>query len=156
MASRGTSPPLFEEKLPRIEAGRRLGIPKTTVCDLFVRFRKTGLSWPLPPRFNAKNLDKRLYRLCEQERSFVKPLRFDADDDTLPDFWLTDTDGERALPMEVFGMSTPDYIARRDDKITLYNDKYSAQGWWFWDATARDAENNIATFPPKAGDGSGV
>ena len=95
-------------------------------------------------------------RLCEQERSFVKPLRFDADDDTLPDFWLTDTDGERSLPMEVFGMRTPDYIARRDDKITLYNDKYSAQGWWFWDATARDAENNITTFPPKAGDGSDV
>ncbi len=34
----------FEEKLPRIEAGRRLGIPKTTACDLFVRFRKAGLS----------------------------------------------------------------------------------------------------------------
>lgn len=44
----------FEEKLPRIEAGRRLGIPKTTACDLFVRFMKTGLSWPLPPRINAK------------------------------------------------------------------------------------------------------
>jgi len=44
----------FEEKLPRIEAGRRLGIPKTTACDLFVRFRKAGLSWPLPPRINAK------------------------------------------------------------------------------------------------------
>ncbi len=34
----------FDEKLPRIEAGRRLGIPKTTACDLFVRFRKAGLS----------------------------------------------------------------------------------------------------------------
>lgn len=52
----------FEEKLPRIEAGRRFGIPKTTACDLFVRFRKAGLSWPLPPRINAKNLDKRLYQ----------------------------------------------------------------------------------------------
>ncbi|TNL02469.1 IS66 family insertion sequence hypothetical protein [Kosakonia cowanii] len=52
----------FEEKVPRIEAGHRLGIPKTTVCDLFVRFRQAGLSWPLPSRINAKNLDKRLYR----------------------------------------------------------------------------------------------
>lgn len=85
-------------------------------------------------------------RLCEQERSFVKPLRFDADDDTLPDFWLTDTVGERALPMEVFGMRTPEYVARRDEKIALYNDKYGARGWWFW-----DAENNIPVFPPKTG-----
>lgn len=57
----------FEEKLPRIEAGRRLGIPKTTACDLFVRFRKAGLSWPLPPRINAKNLDKRLYRQASRK-----------------------------------------------------------------------------------------
>lgn len=59
----------FEEKLPRIEAGRRLGIPKTTACDLFVRFRKAGLSWPLPPRINAKNLDKRLYRQASRKSS---------------------------------------------------------------------------------------
>jgi len=59
----------FEEKLPRIEAGRRLGIPKTTACELFVRFRKAGLSWPLPPRINAKNLDKRLYRQASRKSS---------------------------------------------------------------------------------------
>lgn len=41
-------------------------------------------------------------RLCEQKRSFVKPPRFDADDNTFPDFWLMDTDGERTLPIEVF------------------------------------------------------
>lgn len=63
----------FEEKLARIEAGRRLGIPKTTVCDLFVRFRKAGLSWPLPPRINAKNLDKRLYRQ-DSRKSSVHPV----------------------------------------------------------------------------------
>ncbi|HCI5999591.1 IS66-like element accessory protein TnpA [Pantoea ananatis] len=63
----------FDEKLPRIEAGRRLGIPKTTVCDLFVRFRKAGLSWPLPPRINAKNLDKRLYRQ-DSRKSSVLPV----------------------------------------------------------------------------------
>ncbi len=60
----------FDEKLPRIEAGRRLGIPKTTVCDLFVRFRKAGLSWPLPSRINTKNLDKRLYRQ-DSRKSFL-------------------------------------------------------------------------------------
>lgn len=63
----------FEEKLPRIEAGRRLGIPKTTACDLFVRFRKAGLSWPLPPRINAKNLDKRK-RLVEDVWLFLSNL----------------------------------------------------------------------------------
>jgi len=61
----------FEEKLPRIEAGRRLGIPKTTACDLFVRFRKAGLSWPLPPRISAKNLDKRLYRQASRKSSVL-------------------------------------------------------------------------------------
>ncbi|WP_370456156.1 IS66-like element accessory protein TnpA [Serratia sp. SRS-8-S-2018] len=59
----------FEEKLPRIEAGRRFGIPKTTACDLFIRFRKAGLSWPLPPRINAQNLDKRLYRQASRKSS---------------------------------------------------------------------------------------
>lgn len=95
-------------------------------------------------------------RLCEQARSFVKPLRFDSDEDTLPDFWLTDTGGEHALPMEVFGMRTPEYIARRDEKTALYNDKYGAQGWWRWDATIRDAENHIPVFPPKPGEEDGV
>lgn len=37
----------FEEHLSRVEADRHLGVPKTTVCSLFVRFRKAGLSWPL-------------------------------------------------------------------------------------------------------------
>ncbi|HCM9621384.1 TPA: transposase [Enterobacter cloacae subsp. cloacae] len=63
----------FEEKLPRIEAGRRLGIPKTTACDLFVRFRQAGLSWPLPPRINAKNLDKLLYHQ-DSRKSSVLPV----------------------------------------------------------------------------------
>lgn len=95
-------------------------------------------------------------RLYEQKRSFVKPLRFDTDDDTLPDFWLMDTGGERPLPMEVFGMRTPDYLARRDDKIALYNDKYGTEGCWFWDATVQDAENRITAFPTKTGDVSDV
>lgn len=52
----------FEEHLSRIEAARRLGIPKTTVCDLFVRFRAAGLSWPLPSGMSEQKLDSRLYR----------------------------------------------------------------------------------------------
>ncbi len=51
----------FEEHLPRIVAGRRLGVPKSTVCGMFVRFRKAGLSWPLPAGMSERELDARLY-----------------------------------------------------------------------------------------------
>ncbi len=60
----------FEEKLPRIEAGRRLGIPKTTACDLFVRFRKAGLSG-LCRHGSTQNLDKRLYRQASRKSSIL-------------------------------------------------------------------------------------
>ncbi|EIZ1210061.1 transposase [Escherichia coli] len=51
----------FEEHLPRVVAGRRLGVPKSTVCSMFVRFRKAGLSWPLPAGMSERELDARLY-----------------------------------------------------------------------------------------------
>lgn len=51
----------FEEHLPRIVAGRRLGVPKSTVCSLFARFRKSGLSWPLPAGMSEQELDACLY-----------------------------------------------------------------------------------------------
>ena len=51
----------FEEHLPRIVAGRRLGVPKSTDCGMFVRFRKAGLSWPLPAGMSERELDARLY-----------------------------------------------------------------------------------------------
>ncbi|HHU1440253.1 TPA: IS66-like element accessory protein TnpA, partial [Escherichia coli] len=51
----------FEEHLPRVVAGRRLGVPKSTVCSMFVRFRNAGLSWPLPAGMSARELDARLY-----------------------------------------------------------------------------------------------
>ena len=51
----------FEEHLPRIAAGRRLGVPKSTVCGMFVRFRKAGLSWPLPAGMSEWELDACLY-----------------------------------------------------------------------------------------------
>lgn len=51
----------FEEHLPRIVAGRRLGVPKSTACGMFMRFRKAGLSWPLPAGMSERELDARLY-----------------------------------------------------------------------------------------------
>jgi transposase-like protein len=51
----------FDEHLPRLEVGRRLGIPKSTICDLFVRFRKQGMSWPLPADITPGKLESLLY-----------------------------------------------------------------------------------------------
>ncbi|WP_340542913.1 IS66-like element accessory protein TnpA, partial [Escherichia coli] len=51
----------FEEHLPRVVIGRRLGVPKSTVCSMFVRFRKAGLSWPLPAGMSERELDAHLY-----------------------------------------------------------------------------------------------
>ncbi|HIH2615849.1 TPA: IS66-like element accessory protein TnpA, partial [Shigella dysenteriae] len=51
----------FEEHLPRVVAGCRLGVPKSTVCGMFVRFRNAGLSWPLPVGMSEQELDALLY-----------------------------------------------------------------------------------------------
>ncbi|MFB5751538.1 IS66 family insertion sequence element accessory protein TnpB, partial [Shigella flexneri] len=51
----------FEEYLPRVVAGRRLGVPKSTVCGMFVHFRNAGLSWPLPAGMSEQELDALLY-----------------------------------------------------------------------------------------------
>lgn len=86
-------------------------------------------------------------RLYEEERSFIKPLRFDAEEDTLPDFVLTDVGGKESVPMEVFGMNTDKYRTRRAVKTEVYNKEYGADGWWSWDATVKNAEDAIPPFP---------
>lgn len=63
----------FDEKLSRVEAGRRLGIPKTTVCELFVRFQRAELSWPLPDSVNLKALNNRLYRQASRKSPVPPP-----------------------------------------------------------------------------------
>lgn len=87
-------------------------------------------------------------KLWKEERAFVKPLRYDGEEDTLPDFILTDTDGEDAVPLEVYGMNTREYTERKQQKQALYAEKYGDGKWWYWDATAPDAVNNIPPFPP--------
>ncbi|CAM3650230.1 Putative transposase [Xenorhabdus nematophila ATCC 19061] len=51
----------FDEHLSRLDVGRRLGIPKSTICALFVRFKKLGMSWPLPDNMTADKLESQLY-----------------------------------------------------------------------------------------------
>lgn len=51
----------FDEHLSRLDVGRRLGIPKSTICDLFVRFKKQGISCPLPDSMTPNKLESLLY-----------------------------------------------------------------------------------------------
>lgn len=72
-------------------------------------------------------------RLYSESRSFNKPLRYDASEDCVfPDFWLLDTPSVPALPMEVYGMSTPEYLARKSDKRLWYAKRYGGN-YWEWD-----------------------
>ena len=64
----------FDEHLSRLDVGRRLGIPKSTICDLFVRFKKLGISWPLPDSMTPDKLESQLY-----------PARISADIIEIPD-----------------------------------------------------------------------
>jgi len=73
--------------------------------------------------------------LVAEGRRFEKPMRFDAgDDQVFPDFWLKDVD--ETLPMEVWGMTDSDYLARKAEKIAHYDGKYGVDRWWQWDAAA--------------------
>jgi transposase-like protein len=51
----------FDEHLSRLEIGRRLGIPKSTICDFFARFAKHRISWPLPAGMRPETLESLLY-----------------------------------------------------------------------------------------------
>jgi hypothetical protein len=82
--------------------------------------------------------------LYEQKRSFEKPMRYDAESAVFPDFVLLDTSDE--VPMEIFGMATPEYLARKAEKAAYYDERYGTEGWWKWDAV--DGRNSsIPPFP---------
>lgn len=73
--------------------------------------------------------------LVAAQRRFEKPLRFDAgEDQVFPDFWLKDRG--RALPMEVWGLTDPEYLARKEKKTSYYDETYGAGNWWQWDAAS--------------------
>ncbi len=73
-------------------------------------------------------------KLYDEQRSFRKPLRFDAGRDVaLPDFELRDV-GERPVPLEVFGRDDVAYRDRAAQKHALYDELYGPL-WWAWDAT---------------------
>ncbi|MCL0224847.1 DUF1173 family protein [Klebsiella pneumoniae] len=85
--------------------------------------------------------------LHNQGRAFIKPLRYDAsNNDVFPDFCLTDTGGHELFPIEVFGMDTASYLARKAIKESYYNERYGKNGWASWVAPA----GPLPQLPPKA------
>jgi Protein of unknown function (DUF1173) len=81
--------------------------------------------------------------LVRQVRSFYKPLRYDQSAKTHPDFVLTD-----AIPgdvvMEVYGMQTPEYLARKREKTRIYREE--GRMTWEWNASQGDP---LPAFPGK-------
>ena len=88
-------------------------------------------------------------KLWQEKRAFIKPLRYDGEEDVFPDFVLTDVAGMEALPMEVFGMNTPDYLQRKQVKTALYDREYGAGRWWQWEASGDPEGIDIPAFPPR-------
>src|SRR5690606_16799591 len=82
-------------------------------------------------------------QLIAEGRRFEKPLRFDAREAVFPDFWLKDT--AAPVPMEVWGMSTAEYQARKQEKTAHYDATYGSGGWWSWNAANGDS---IPAIPP--------
>lgn len=88
-------------------------------------------------------------KLWQEKRAFIKPLRYDGEEDVFPDFILTDVQGTDALPVEVFGMNSPEYLARKQKKIAHYDREYGTGRWWQWDASADPAGTSPPAFPAR-------
>ena len=88
-------------------------------------------------------------KLTAEGRGFIKPLRFDADEDVVfPDFILRDTGDD--TPLEVFGRSDEAYEARREVKMAYYEKTFGIGNWWCWNAAADPDGLRIPPFPPKS------
>lgn len=89
-------------------------------------------------------------KLWQEKRQFIKPLRYDGEADVFPDFLLKDVPGCEMVPLEVFGMNSPEYLARKAVKLAHYREEYGNGNWWSWDALIPDSILNIPDFPEKA------
>ncbi len=83
-------------------------------------------------------------KLWQEKRAFTKPLRYDGEEDVFPDFVLKDVPGIDALPMEVFGMNSPEYLLRKQEKTTHYEAEYGPGRWWCWNAAEK---SDMPAFP---------
>lgn len=90
----------------------------------------------------ASGLEARVAdRLCEQQRAFRKPLRYDGQG-MFPDFELLDT--AAPTPMEVFGLDDAAYVQRREEKLVALRRIYGSN-YWAWDATLHPKD--MPAFP---------
>lgn len=74
--------------------------------------------------------------LIKEKRTFIKPMRYDQTSELklLPDFILLDTSPKCLV--EVYGMTTPDYLNRKAEKKRIYEEiEDSTLLNWNWDAT---------------------
>lgn len=94
-------------------------------------FRTTRLGIPVDSLYEltlAQELDR-------QHREYEKPLVFDKNMHYLPDFVLLDT-AER-VPIEVWGMTTPAYLAHKSVKLENYQAEKTRL--WEWYAMRNEA-----------------
>ena len=71
--------------------------------------------------------------LIRRDRWFKKPLRYDAGLDMVhPDFVLLDT--PEPVVIEVYGINTPEYLARKKEKQSIYTGEEYPYECWDWDA----------------------
>ncbi|AOX18405.1 DUF1173 family protein [Kozakia baliensis] len=119
---------LFVVTAARLLKGKYTGFIDAQVEDAAL-MTTTDQIIPVESRYEAQIAEL----LVAQRRTFEKPLRFDASTDLVrPDFVLLDTPRANGFPMEVFGMASTDYLARRAEKEVYYATHFGDAGWWAW------------------------
>ena len=84
-------------------------------------------------------------QLVAAERRFLKPLRYDADQDmAFPDFLLLDA-AERPIPLEIYGGGRSErYDTRKQQHVRHYQEV--GEPYWAWDV--RQAPRDPPPLPP--------
>lgn len=95
----------------------------------------------------ASDYEGRLeHKLFSEGRAFLKPLVYDGERYTFPDFELLDS----ALPvrpvLEVYGYSGDEYEARKREKHVEY--VRTRTPYWYWDLKVTRDIPNLDAFPP--------
>jgi hypothetical protein len=116
--------------------------PCFQTCIVASAIMKTTMSFiPFASRYEKRVVEL----LVEQNRSFRKPLRYDATDAVFPDFVLLDTPIPE-YPMEVYGMSHELYQKRREEKERYYWQEFG-MNHWVWAAVGESAQPDPPPFP---------
>jgi hypothetical protein len=96
----------------RQSKGQHAGVSLLYLYGSLLETTLTGI--PVESAYEARMADY----LQESGRSFRKPLRYDAAQHVFPDFEILDTDPPTAV--EVWGMQTDLYLARKAEKVEVY------------------------------------